>query len=223
MYAYAHSTLDEETITLTSFSSGDKLYAFTRGFYGLKVLPYFFTNQIYSFFQKLKDQGFALEYIDDILLLANTKTNMLGLIEQLHQVGNSNNLKISPGNSFYILLTVKFLGHRICNDTIEPTSSKVDGIQKLKTPILKIELTLFWINEFSLQVYNKLHISLKPFHTLFHDDVSFEWTPELDELFNEIKTSLSKDAELAIHKTTHPQIPVTIFTDHNPIFFFSIR
>ena len=42
MYAYAHAPLDEETITLTSFSSGDKLYAFSRGFYGLKGLPNFF-------------------------------------------------------------------------------------------------------------------------------------------------------------------------------------
>ena len=73
MYAYAHAPLDEETITLTSFSSGDKLYAFIRGFYGLKGLPNFFTKQMYSFFQKLIDQGFAIVYIDDILLLAHTK------------------------------------------------------------------------------------------------------------------------------------------------------
>ena len=73
MYAYAHATLYEETITLTSFSSGDKLSAFTRGFYGLKSLPNNFTKQMYSFFQKLIDQGFALVYKDDILLLALQK------------------------------------------------------------------------------------------------------------------------------------------------------
>ena len=33
--AYAHTPLDEDTIKLTSFSSCDKLFAFTRGFYGL--------------------------------------------------------------------------------------------------------------------------------------------------------------------------------------------
>ena len=60
MYEYAHASLDEETITLTSFSSGDKLYAFTRGFFGLKGLPNFFTKQMYSFCQNSIDQGFAL-------------------------------------------------------------------------------------------------------------------------------------------------------------------
>ena len=111
MNAYAHAPLDEETITLTSFSSGDELYAFTRGFFGLKGLPNFFTKQMYSFFQKLIDQGFALVYIDDILLLADTKTHMLELIEQLHQICHFNNFKIAPEKSFYILLTAKFLGH----------------------------------------------------------------------------------------------------------------
>ena len=42
LYAYAHTPLDEEIIKLTSFSSGDKLFASIRGFYGLKRLPNFF-------------------------------------------------------------------------------------------------------------------------------------------------------------------------------------
>ena len=45
MYAYEHTPLDEEIIKLTSSSSGDKLFAFRRGFYGLKALPNFFTNK----------------------------------------------------------------------------------------------------------------------------------------------------------------------------------
>ena len=35
MYANAHTPLDKETTKRTSFSSGDKLFAFIRGFYGL--------------------------------------------------------------------------------------------------------------------------------------------------------------------------------------------
>ena len=49
MYAYARTPLDEETIKLTGFSSGDKLYAFSRGFDGLKGLPIFFTKQLSTF------------------------------------------------------------------------------------------------------------------------------------------------------------------------------
>ena len=38
VYVYARAPLDEETIAHTSFSSGDKLYAFIRGFYVLNGL-----------------------------------------------------------------------------------------------------------------------------------------------------------------------------------------
>ena len=79
MYAYAHTPLDEETIKLTGFLSGDKLYSFIRGFYGLKGLPNFFTKQMSTFFRSLIDKRSALVYIDDILLLANEKQEMFEL------------------------------------------------------------------------------------------------------------------------------------------------
>ena len=84
MYAYAHTPLDEDTIKLTSFSSGDKLFAFIRGFYGLKVLPNFFTKQMSTFFNTLLEKGFALVFIDNILLSSDSKEHMFQLIEQLH-------------------------------------------------------------------------------------------------------------------------------------------
>ena len=56
---------------------------------------------------------------------------------------------------------------------------------------------------FYFKFINKLHNSLKHFYTLLHDDVSFEWTPDPNKLFNQINFSLSKDAELAIPNTTH--------------------
>ena len=120
------------------------------------------------------------------LLLAQTKTHMLNLIEQLHQICQTNNLKIAPEKSFFMLLTVKFLGHGIGNNTIKPISSKVDAIPQLKTPTSKTEIMRF-IGSRNLysKFINKLHISLKPFYTLLHDDILFERTPDLDKLFNQ--------------------------------------
>ena len=86
MYAYAHTPLDEETIKLTGFSSGDKLYTFIRGLYGLKGLPNFFTKQMSFFFRSLIDKRSALVYIDDILLLADEKQEMFELIKELHKI-----------------------------------------------------------------------------------------------------------------------------------------
>ena len=143
MYAYAHTPLDEETIKLTSFSSGDKLFAFIRGFYGLKGLPNCFTKQMSSFFKTLIEQGFALVYIDDILLLSNSKEHMFQLIEQLHIISTKNNLKLAPEKSFFMLLKVKFLGHEISYNTIKPIHSKITAIHKIPSPTGKVALMSF--------------------------------------------------------------------------------
>ena len=45
----------------------------------------------------------------------------------------------------------------------------------------------------------KLHINLKPLYTLLHDDVKFQWTPEL---------------EISFIGSPHP---IYIFTDHKPL------
>ena len=76
----------------------------------------------------LVEQGFALVYIDDILLLSNSKEHMFQLIEQLHLKSTKHNLKIAPEKSFFMLLKVKFLGHEVCFNTIKPIHSKVDVI-----------------------------------------------------------------------------------------------
>ena len=84
-----------------------------RGFYGLKGIPNFFTKQMSTFFKTLIEQGFALVYIDDLLLVSNSKEHMFQLTEQVQIISTKNNLKLTPENSFFMLLKVKFLGHEI--------------------------------------------------------------------------------------------------------------
>ena len=77
-------------------------------------------------------------------------------------------------------------------------------VYKIKTPTSKTQLMRFiGLMNFYPKFFKKLPISLKPFYTLLHDDVSVEWTPELNKRFIEIKSSLSKGAQLAIPNTTH--------------------
>ena len=125
MYAYAHTPLDEETIKLIGFSSGDKLYTFIRGFYGLKGLPNSFKKHMSTFSRSLIDKRSALVYIDDILLLEDEKQEMFDFIKELHKKATKENLKLAPEKSFYMLLKVKFLGHEIGNNTIKPIPSNI--------------------------------------------------------------------------------------------------
>ena len=78
-----------------------------------------------TFFKTLVEQGFALDYIDDILLLSDSKENMFQLIEQLQIISTKHNPKLAPEKSFFTLLKVKLLGHEIGYKTIKTIIQKL--------------------------------------------------------------------------------------------------
>ena len=204
-YVYAQTPLDEETIKLTSFSSGDKFFAFVRGFFGLERLPNFFTKQMSTFFKTLIEQGLALVHINDILLLSNSKEHMFQLIEQLQIISTKNNLKLAPEKSFFMLLKVKFVGHEIGYNTIKPYRSKIAAIHKIPSSTGKVALMSFiGALNFFTKLIEKLHINLKPIYDLLHENTPWKWTDEHETLFQNLKTSLTSDTELTMPNTKHP-------------------
>ena len=49
-----------------------------------------------------------------------------------------------------------------------------------------------------------MHFNLKPLYTLLHDDVTFQWTPELEKIFQDVKNARTAETELTIPNTKHP-------------------
>ena len=87
---------------------------------------------------KLLEQDFALVYIDDILLLSDSKEHMFQLIEQLHVISTKNNLKLAPENSFFMLLKVKFLGHEIGYKIFNQFTQKLQLFKKFLLLLAKL-------------------------------------------------------------------------------------
>ena len=158
-----------------------------------------------SFFKTPSEQGFALVYIDDILLLSNSKEHMFQLIQQLHLISTKNNLKLAPEKSFFMLLKVKFLGHEIGYNTIKPIHSKITAIHKIPSPTGKVALMSFiGAPNFYIKFIEKPHINLKPFYDLLHENTPWKWTEDHERLFQTLKTSLTSNTELTIPNTKHP-------------------
>ena len=47
-------------------------------------------------------------------------------------------------------------------------------------------------------------MNIKPLYTLLHDDIKFQWTPELEKIFQDVKNAMTADTELTIPNTKHP-------------------
>ena len=139
-----------------------------------------------SFLKTFTEQGFALVHIDEILLLSNSKEHMFQLIEQLHIISTKNNLKLASEKSFFMLIKVKFLGHEIVYNTIKPIHSKITAIHKIPSPTGKVALMSFiGALNFYTKFIEKLHINLKPFYDLLHENTPWKWTENHERLLTE--------------------------------------
>ena len=57
---------------------------------------------------------------------------------------------------------------------------------------------------FYTKFIEKLHINLKPFYDLLHENTPWKWTDEHESLFQKLKMSLTSETELTIPNTKHP-------------------
>ena len=52
--------------------------------------------------------------------------------------------------------------------------------------------------KFYSKFVEKLHRNLKPLYTLLHDHVKFQWTHELEKIFQDVKNAMTAETELTI-------------------------
>ena len=97
------------------------------------------------------------------------------------------------------------MGHEIENNTIKPIPSKIEAIKKISSPKEKKDVMQFLgsVNIYS-KFIEKLYINLKPLYTLIHDDVNFQWTPELEKIIRDVKNAMTAETELTIPNTKPP-------------------
>ena len=110
--------------------------------------------------------------------------------------------KQAPEKNFFMLPTVKYLGHELGFDTIKSISSKIAATHKLFSPTKKIELMTFIgsMNFYSKPV-DKLHVKMKPMYDLLHDYIEFNRNNELETLFQQYKSSSTKNVNLTLPNT----------------------
>ena len=203
--AYHQVPLSPETQKLTSFIIGGKQYTYTRGFYGLCGLPNFFSRLMTIHFDPLIKKKQAITYIDDTIMQSQNKNEMFTVINEYHTLLRKAGLKAAPDKTFFFLKKVKFLGHVISPDGIQPIAKRVKDLKNLKSPESKRDVmkVLGCLGFYSCYIKN-LHVDSQPFYDLIKDSTPFHWTHEHEKLFQTIKDRISEDTILAIPSTDYP-------------------
>ena len=208
--AYNQIPLDEESMRYTHFTIGNEQYCFKRLFYGISIGPAAFASILTHFLYPLIRKGTVITYVDDIFIQTNSYELMYETLVEYHKVLLKENLKAAPDKTYFMLKKVKFLGHIIENKTIKPLSSRIDGFQKLEPPksMKALQRYLGTINFLAKYVYGMQQI-LQPFYTLLHKETDFKWTKEHQQIFEQMKKTITHNLELTMPDTTQPFYIIT--------------
>ena len=182
--AYDQVPLSPETLKLTSFIIGGKQYTYTRGFYGLCGLPNIFSRLVTIHFDRLIKKKQANTYIDDTVMQSQNKNEMFTVINEYHTVLRRAGFKAAPDKTFFFLKKVKFLGHVISPNGIQPIVKRVKDLKNLKSPESKrYVMKVRGCHGFYNCYIKNLHVDIQPFCDLIKDSTPFHWTHEHEKLF----------------------------------------
>ena len=72
-------------------------------------------------------------------------------------------------------------------------------------------MSLIGALNFYTKFIEKLHINIKSFYNLLHENTPWKWTDEHKSFFQKLKMSLTSETELTIPNTKHPfLLPLTL-------------
>ena len=173
---------------LASFVIESKQFTFKRGFYGRCGLPKLFSRIMTIQFATLIKRKKAITYIDDTLMQADTKSEMMDINQGYHRLPRASRLKAAPEKTNFFFRKVQFLGQVVSQDSIQTVAKKVAALKTSKSPENKRDvMRVLGCLRFYGRYIKNLHVDPKPFHELTRDNVPFEWTTEHDILSNELK------------------------------------
>ena len=135
--AYQQVPFTPKTQKLTSFIIGGNQYTYTCGFYGLCGLPNLFSRLMMINFDPLIKEKEAITYIDGTIGQSQNKNEMFTVINDHHTLVGKAGLQAALFNIFFFLKKVKFLGHIMSPEGIQPLAKRVKYWKKSKHPKVK--------------------------------------------------------------------------------------
>lgn len=154
-------------------------------------------------------------FLDDVLVTAEDDATHL---ERLHEVltrMKDRRLRLVKKKCLFMQDKVDYLGHTVSGSGISTMSKKVQAVQEAPVPKNVSELRSFLglVNYYGHFV-PKLSTILKPLMLLLHEDVLWNWSPECDRRFQELKGILSRAPVLAHYD---PELPLILSCDASPV------
>jgi hypothetical protein len=160
-------------------------FEFTVVSFGLTNAPAYFMNMMNKVFMDELDK-FMVVFIDDILVYSSTaeehEHHLRTVLERLAQ----HQLYAKFSKCEFWLQEVAFLGHVLSAEGVAVVPAKIKAVKEWEQPCNVTEVRSF---------FSKI---ARPMTNLLKKTKEFEWTPECEQSFQELKQKLTTTPVLAL-------------------------
>ncbi|XP_021974783.1 uncharacterized protein LOC110869886 [Helianthus annuus] len=179
----------------TAFRTPTGLYCYTKMPFGLKDAG--------ATYQRLMNETFSdaigkyIEvYMDDSVIMSKEESMMLVNIQKTFNTLCSVSIKLNPAKCSFGMEEGKFLGFIVTRDGFKVNPEKVQAIERMPSPsnlkdMQKLAGRLAALNRFLANHAAKSFPFIKTLHNCMKKS-QFQWTPEAESAFHEMKDCLIK-------------------------------
>ena len=194
--AFHQIELAPESRFITTFITKRGLMRYTRLMFGINNAPELFQKTMEKILAGCKN---IIVYLDDILVYGKDIKQHDVYLEAVLKRLESFNVQLNSGKLELRKSSVKFVGHKVSADGVEPTFDKLDAIQKFRAPNSPEELRSFLGLVSYLGCFIKnLATKAAPLRKLIVEGkTSFEWLTDHERCFQDLKDSITTEMKLS--------------------------
>lgn len=196
---YWQLPIDENDKNKTAFVTSDGLYEFNVMPFGLSNAPASFQRIMNSILGNLR-WDVTLVYLDDIIVYSKSFEQHLDHLDRVLGALHRANVKLNLKKCSFAHKQLDYLGFRITQAGIKPTTSNVRKTIDFPTPTTAKEAYSFvQMAQFYRRFIKDFATIAAPLTAFKVKDAKFLWTPQCQQAFDTLKTQLSQYPLLAFY------------------------
>ena len=205
--AFNQLTLDSDSAKYLVLNTHRGLLGTNRLTYGVKVAPAQFQAAMDKILSGIDN---IFTYIDDILIATSDKEQHMKTLNLVLERLDKFNVKLNQQKCKFLLTEVKYLGHRLTAEGIQPLQNKIDAIVKAPKPRDVTELKSFigMVNFYGKFIKN-MSAELHPLYKLLQVKEKWHWGKEQNQAFEYAKRSVAS-ADILTHYDPNKKIKLTV-------------
>ena len=193
---YHQIEMDPDSREITAFSDGENLYQYTRMPFGVTNGPASFSRLVSVLLSGIPLNQ-AQAYLDDILVAGKTFEDHLQNLETIFSRLADHGLKLNASKCELFRSEVKYLGHLVGRDGVQPLNDNVKAIELFPRPTSIKQLRRFngMVNFYKRFIPDSANL-MRPLYAATSGKL-LKWTEECEEAFQSAKRTLIRAPILA--------------------------